>query len=359
MTAPVRIGVSKIGLVLSTILLFGVGVGCSSLVYTPRPTPLPVEYISTLAALTAQAGRSPSPVPTQTSVLVVPSPASPTKTPEPATPTPGPTFTSLAFNPSPTHTSLPSATSTITQSVTPNRRATRTPTITATPTLPVAGVQINEPGPMSRVVSPLHVIANLRSIPSGTYHIEIWAEPLHEGEEARPIYKEVQRLISNPIDWVFIDQDIDFELGRVSEFGQLRLGMYDTYGRPISVNSVDLLLLSMGASEITPSDARTDRIVIREPAPNKLIQGGKVIVSGLARPTEDFLLVELVAADGSVVGYRQVFLTPAEDGSYVPYAVDVPYEVSTPTWVRLRVSESSTRIPGIEHLTSVVVLVSP
>ena len=348
----------RISLVLSTILLVVLGASCSGLAYTPNPTAFPADYIPTVIALTHQAGESSTPAPTQTSVLVAPQPTSPTPTLAPSF-TPDQTATPLEYNPTITSSPIPSATSTLTLSVTPNRRATRTPTITPTPTLPVAGVQINEPGPMSRVVSPLHVIANLRSLPSGTYHIEIWAEPLHQGDGAQPLYKELQRLISNPIDWVFIDQGIEFELSRVSEFGQLRLGMYDTYGRPVSINSVDLLLLSMGASEITPSEARTERIIIREPTPNQLIQGGKVIVSGLAKPSEDFMLVELVAVDGSIVGYRQVFVTPAADGSYVPYAIEVPYEVSTPTWVRLTVSESNTRIPGIEHLTSVVVLVSP
>jgi len=212
---------------------------------------------------------------------------------------------------------------------------------------------------MSKIISPLHVVANLRSAPSGTYHIDIWAEPLHEGDDAQLLYREVQRLISNPIDWVFLDQQIDFELSRVSEFGQLRLGMYDEYGRPTTINTIDLILLSMGTSDITPSEARTERIIIREPAANKLIQGGNVIVSGLAKPSEDFLLVELVAADGSIVGYRQVFVAPAADGSYVPYSIEVPYQVTTPTWVRLRISESGKRIAGIEHLSSVVVLVSP
>jgi hypothetical protein len=216
-----------------------------------------------------------------------------------------------------------------------------------------------EPGPMSKVASPLHVIANLRSAPSGTYHVEIWLEPLHEGEEPRLLYREVQRLISNPVDWVFLEEQIQFELSRVSEFGQLRLGMYDTYGRPVSINSVDLLLLSIGKSNLTPSSVRTEPIVIREPTKNQLIQGGKVIVSGLAKPTEDFMLVELVTSDGIVVGYRQAFATPAPDGSYVPFAVEVPYQVVAPTWVRLRVSESGTRITGMEHLSSVEVLLSP
>ncbi len=212
---------------------------------------------------------------------------------------------------------------------------------------------------MSKVASPLHIVANLRSEPSGTYRVELWVEPLQPGGEPRLLYRDVQRIISNPVDWVYLDQDIPFELERVSEFGQLRVSVYDQYDRPISVNSVDLLLLSMGPSAITPSNIRTEPIVIREPLPNKLIQGGKVIVSGLARPSEAYLLVELVAADGTIVGYRQAAATPAPDGSYVPWAVEVPYTVTAGTWVSLRVSESGTRITGVEHLSSVEVYLSP
>jgi hypothetical protein len=212
---------------------------------------------------------------------------------------------------------------------------------------------------MSKVVSPLVLKANVRSVPSGTYHVELWIEPLHKGEEPRLLFREVRKLISNPVDWVYLDENVQFELSRVSELGQLRVSMYDTYGRPVTIGSVDLLLLSMGTSWITISNERSEPIVIREPTPNQLIQGGKVIVSGLAKPSEDFMLVELVAIDGTVVGYRQVFVTPAPDGSYVPYAVEVPYQVAAPTWVRLRISESGTRITGMEQLSSVEVLVSP
>jgi hypothetical protein len=212
---------------------------------------------------------------------------------------------------------------------------------------------------MSKVVSPIRAMANLRSVPSGSYHVELWAEPLQPGGEARLLYREVRRLISNPVDWVYIDERVNFELSRVSDFGQLRVGMYDTSDRPVSINSVDLLLLSIGSNEITPKADISEPLVIREPAPNKLIQGGKVIVSGLAKPIEPVLQIQLVAADGSVAGYSQVFVTPAPDGSYVPYTVEVPYQVASPTWVRLIVSESGTRIEGIEVLSSIVVLLSP
>jgi hypothetical protein len=349
----------RLRLVLSTFLLVLLGVSCSSLLTTPVPSPFPTDYISTVIELTVEAGHADGPTPSLAPSPADFPPASPTSTPDAEPSIPPASSTPLAFNPSATSSPAPSATSTVAPTSTPSRRATHTPTITRTPPIPNAGVQFVEPGPMSKVTSPLHVIANLRSVPSGTYHVEIWLEPLHEGEEPRLLYREVQKLISYPVDWVYVEEQIQFELSRVSEFGQLRIGMYDTYGRPVSINSVDLLLLSLGASVLTPSNVRTEPIVIREPTKNQLIQGGKLIVSGLAKPTEDFMLVELVAVDGSVVGYRQAFVTPTPDGSYVPFAVEVPYQVEAPTWVRLRVSESGTRITGIEHLSSVEVLLSP
>jgi hypothetical protein len=212
---------------------------------------------------------------------------------------------------------------------------------------------------MSKVASPLELVANLHSIPSGNYHVEIWTEPLQPGGEARLLYREVKRIISNPVPFIFMDIDIPFELSRVSEFGQLRISLLDSYGRLASVNSVDLILLSMGLSDITPEGVQTEAIVIREPFVNHLIQGGKVTVSGEVLPSESNLLVELVTYDGVTVGYANVFVTPDPNGRYVPFTVDVPYSVSAATWVRLQVSESGTRIPGVEHLSSVEVLVSP
>ena len=212
---------------------------------------------------------------------------------------------------------------------------------------------------MSKVASPLNLIANLHTEPSGNYQVELWIEPLQPGGDPRLLYREVQRMISNPIDWLYLDQDIQFELTRVSELGQLRISVLDTFGRAVSINSVDLILLSMGTSSITPPSPKTESIVIREPTENQLIQGGKLIVSGVTRPDSGVLLFELVTADGNVVGYNEVFVTPSPSGYYVPYTVEVPYQLVTPTWVRLQVSESGTRISGIDHLSSVQVLLSP
>ncbi len=213
---------------------------------------------------------------------------------------------------------------------------------------------------MSKVVAPLGVNAYLKTVPGGSMRVELWVEPLRQGEDARLLLREVTNFSSNPSSWIYFTKELDYEISRVSELGQLRIGTYDPYDRPVAVSSVDLLLLSVGESDLNPSGDALEYILIQEPGASKLIQGGAVIVSGLVRYHPDqFLLVELVASDGTVVGYRQLFVTPQGDGSHTPFSIDVPYQVSAPTWVRLLVEESSWRIPGVVHLSSVEVLLSP
>jgi hypothetical protein len=348
-------------LVLSVIILILLGVGCSRLSETPQPSPLPLEYIPTVVQLTLQAA--------QTATLTATATSAPTQTDvPPVSPTPtlhdsltpdGGTPTSLANDQTATSSPAPTVSPTVDSSASSTPRSTRTPTITPTPTLPVAGVQINSPGPMSRIASPLKLTANLHSVPSGLYNVELWIEPLQPGGDPRLLFREVKRLISSPVDWIYLDEHIEFELDRVSEYGQVRISVLDSFGRSVSINSVDLILLQLGQSSLNPTGLKTEPIVINEPTPNHLIQGGVLIVSGTALPTEDYLHAQLVTADGRIVGSVDQAISPSPDGSYVAYTIEVPYTVDIPTWVRLQVSESSARIAGVDHLSSVQVLLSP
>ena len=267
------------------------GVGCSNLTYTPVPTPYPVDYIPTIIALTVQAGEeafiTPSPVVIQPDT---PTP-SPTATAEVQLATDGPSPTPPAIKSTSTTSPVPSATLSQDLNTSPTRRPTRTPTLTPTPPIPNAGVQISEPGPMSKVASPLELVANLHSFPSGTYHVEIWLEPLQPGGEPRLLFREVKKIISNPIDWIYLDPTYPLRaepgvgvwtgqrVGVYDQFGQAGLGQL---GRPDPAHAWD--------PRISPPPVTSpSRSVIREPTRNHLIQGGTAIVSGLAKPSEEIL----------------------------------------------------------------------
>ncbi len=327
-------------------------VSCADLLKRPLITPGPAE--SEPAIITPSTDQ----------------PVSPTSTPEPTT-----TATETASvaavldpsgpHPSPTHTPLPQ--STITQppllpssTATPNDSSGPSPTFTPTPEIPKAAIQIADPGPLSRILSPLELTATLHTMPAGSYRIELWAEPLIPGGEPRLLLREVQNFIADPIPWIFLDQPLEFELSRVSELGELRILTYDRFGRQVAAASVDLVLLQYGENQLTPGGDVLEPLVILDPAPNILIQGGILSVAGLARPLDSQpLLIELVAADGTIAGVHQVFLTPDPAGRHIPFTADVSYEVDSPTWVRLIISQSSARIPGIRILNSLEILLSP
>lgn len=338
-------------LILSIATLALLIAGCSSLTNTPTSTPYPADYISTLIALTIEARH--------TATATPPATAMPSET---ALPSMTATQKALAVvvqdSPTPAQAS---ATATIQPSATPTA-GEDSPTVappSPTPQVQVADIQISKPGEMSKVVSPIHFVANVRTIPSGSYLIELYAEPLSPGGEPRRLFRELENITDSPLDWIYLDQDIQFEISRVSELAMLRVSVLDKDGRLAWVNSVDLILLSLGTSEITPKGDLGEPIIIQEPTPNHLIVGGTVIVSGWVRPSEDVLLMELVTSDGTVVGYNEAFITPRDDGGYVPFTVEVPYSLEKSIWVRLQVSESGVRIGGVEHMSSVEVYLSP
>ncbi len=333
--------------------------GCSGLTGPDLPTPIPTEYLPTVVAVTAQAAQRAAtetalpllatgitqnqPSTQAPSTALSQAPASPSHTPEPSL---SPTDTPTSALPSPTPTNT--------------RRPSQTPTVTPTPGIPPAEIQIYSLGPMSKVVSPLAVGAMITSVPGGYYVVELWVEPLSAGQQPRLLLRDLHNFVSDPLAFIYLTEEYEFELTRFSEVGQLRISTYDTHNRPVGVASVDLLLLQVGENEINPSGDLMQPIVIREPMPNHLIQGGKLTLSGLARISEVSILhVELVTEDGKVVGTSDIYITGGENGSYAAFESTVSYLVTEPTRVRLIVKETGRRIAGIRQLASFELLLSP
>jgi len=323
------------------------------------PSPYPTEYLPTVIALTAQALRSPTAdnttSPTLKPVLGKPTSATklptnstsavatPTRTPTPsASPTEGPTNTATrrpTFTPTPTRTRWP----------------TRTPTITLTPEVPLAAIQIFAPGPMSKVLTPLRTYAYLKPGESNKVQIELL------GEDGRLLLRKIEDYSfyeGNPIG---ILEELDFEIAGVSEKARLVISTDDTFGRLQSVGSVDLLLLSLGEKEINPPGDLFESIVINQPIPSALIQGGSITVEGQARLGGGDLQIQLIDGQKKLVGYAWTPLDPAlgQIPGFGGFSVQVPYLASSPTWVRLSVSQSGQRPDGLIHLTSIEVLISP
>lgn len=309
--------------------------GCSSLTSSDLPTIMPTDYIPTAIALTLQAqGIN---LPSETQPLETVQSLGGTNTEAMAT-TPAPS-TSTPIPPTPTSTS-----------------ASLSPALTPidSPSIPYGRIQIIAPGPLSKVTSPFNMKAYLVPGASGVVKMELL------GEDGRLLMREVRIYDTPPGVQVTVGLEMNFEISGVAEAGRVQVSVEDENKRTVALSSVDIVLLSLGESDLNPPGDLLEDILIQEPAPNALIQGGKMRVSGLARAhTQGPLMIELQTDDGRIVGTRQVAVDDSVDGHFGTFMIDVPYTINAPTKARLLVWENGEHIPGIAHLSSLEVLLSP
>ncbi len=314
--------------------LLTVCVACSGLTESELPTPLPAQFLPTAIALTVEAGAS-----RQAAV-------SHNEAPDQV----------VSPTPSETPTALPSKTATSTRpSATPFPLTQEpTPSGTPTPEIPVADIQIFKPGDLSRVITPLHVAGYLKPGAGGKVRLELY------GEDGRLLVRQIKVYNVLPGARVNISLDLDFEISAAAEVGRLVISTEDEGGRIVALNSVDMILLSVGEADINPSDALIETIVIEQPKVKTLIQGGKLLVSGIARPNTALpLMAELRDAKNQIVGFRQIGVGVPGEAGFAEFAAEVPYSVSKLTPVRLSVYEGGENISTMTHLSSIEIMVSP
>ncbi|MCB9134040.1 MAG: hypothetical protein H6636_01350 [Anaerolineales bacterium] len=294
------------------------------------PTPLPTEYLPTSIALTVAASR-PTEAQPQVGTLPAAEGSQPTHTPLPPTlvPTEPPTFTA-----------------TITPSATP------TPSGTPIPSVPLSDIEIHTPGSLSKVTSPIPVRAWVYPGALGRVTVELL------GEDGRLITRQIINLGEGRKAGLALD--LPFTISGVSELGRLQIYTADAFNRPKAMISVDVILLSTGTADLNIPTDFLAHLTIKDPKEGDLIQGGTVVVSGLARPTTNqSFLAELIDEKGQVVGQRLFDPDPGAENEFRPFFVEIPYEVTEPTRVRLVISERTERIQGNIYLVSMEILISP
>jgi hypothetical protein len=217
-------------------------------------------------------------------------------------------------------------------------------------------VQIIHPSHLSKVVSPIELYTFVAPGGDGRIRVELM------GEDGRLLYRQVFLYTDTPAGArVHLKTSLAFEIAGVAETARLTVSVNDEHEQLKSLSSVDLVLLADGQAELNPGSDLLENIFIQQPTIKSLVRGDSVLVTGLARTGDNQpLLVELVAADGKIVGTRLAGIAPLqEDGRHRLFAADVPFSVSSPTWVRVTVYDNSSRLPGPKHVSSVEVLLSP
>lgn len=313
--------------------------------------------------------------PTQPGALTIPTlpPVEPT---DYLSPTPGPTFTPDcgAVTCTPTITPTASRTPTITRTPTVTRTASRTPTatrtriptrtrtntptptITPTPTPPNSYLFIQQPGLLSRLVSPFKILAGVHPGQDGLVHIDLI------GEDSRIINQQLLDYKYYLGREIFIDPELSFDIPGVAETARLSVYVNDLYGRSMALTSVDVILLSIGEQVLYPPRDLREPYILRAPFENQVVSGGTLYVSGLIRPVnQNPILFELYDEQGKLLATSQLQIPmPTGDISHNPFELEMNYTISAQTNARLTIRQvSDGRIPGTVALGSQAVILNP
>ena len=322
------------------LLLAAVAAGCSA--FGPRPTFIPEDQIPTVIELTAQAMVDQG--------MVTPPPTS-TLSPQQLTATAAPTATS-------TEPPEPSQTLTPTLDVV---MGTPEPLSVPDP-LPLAEIQIINPGRLSRVLSPfkLHVFLAPQETEIDdplTYQLILY------GDDGRVLLEEPLVVEAEDEDDPNPHQvrEVAFNITGSAVSARLEIRSLDSYGRIKSLATTDLVLLSEGEQEIKAIQDLYNNLIIQQPIPSTLIQGDVLIIQGLTRfAPDDQLIVELFNREGGQVGSGVVAVAEEDIGfGYRPFEGEIPFQVGSSSWIRVQVIVRDGNFSDLQYLSSVEVLVSP
>jgi hypothetical protein len=272
--------------------LAGLLAGCALPGASPAPTAFPPDHLPTVVALTAESAF-------QTALAL----------------------TSLV---PPTHTPRPSAT---VSSPTP----LPTQTFTPQPRIPLARIQFLTPGPMSRIVSPLQLQMVVASGDSEIIQIDLF------GEDGRLLRRIVDRVTQHQTG-VYATYKIPFEIRAAAETALLQVSTRDDLGRMQSLNSLPLILLSSGSTEVTPAgNVIYEHAVIFSPKDKASAVNGDLAVEGSFWPfNTQPVFLELILPDKSVLTTRVLTLEGLETQEF---STTLPYKVTEPTLARLSIKQ--------------------
>ncbi|MBP6178202.1 MAG: hypothetical protein KA473_18195 [Anaerolineales bacterium] len=253
------------------------------------PTPLPPEYLPTVVALTGQAAiattnASFTATPTEEASL-------PTVTPVPST-------------------ALPTITPTIEPGFTE-----------------FAQIRFLSPGPMSSVISSFNLQTLLVSGESEIVQVDLL------GEDGRVLHRILERVARNP-SGNYRKFDMLFEIRAVSEAGYIRISTKDEFGRIQALNTMPVLLFSVGSNQINPpGNTIYERTMLEGIKEGMDIFGGELKLKGLFWPfNEQPVFVDLVTSNGKAISSRVLNFEGIEPESF---ETTLPYKVTEPTRARL------------------------
>jgi hypothetical protein len=268
--------------------LLGLLSACTPLA-TSRPTPFPPDYLPTAVALTGQSvfatadALTRSVVPTETLF--------PTETPIPST-------------------ALPTATPTFEPGFTD-----------------FAQIRFIGPGPMSSLVSPISLQVMLVAGESEIVQVDLL------GEDGRVLQRGLERVQRN-LSGNYRSFDMAFEIRAVSEKGYIRISSKDDKRRIQTLNTMPVLLYSIGQNQVNPvGNMIYERCMLEGLEDGDDVFGGVLTLEGRFWPFNNQpVFAELLLPDGEPVAARVLTFNGIDPQAF---ETTLPYKVTEPTLARL------------------------
>lgn len=267
--------------------ILGLLSACSQLAES-APTPLPAQPLSTVVALTGE------------SIFA--------------------TANALTSTALPTGTFLP------TEAVLSTAMPPVTPTFEAGFT-EFAQIHFLSPGPMSSLVSPFNLQVMLVAGESGRVQVDLL------GEDGRVLQRDLEKVDRN-FRGTFRNFRLSFEIRAVSESGYIRISTKDELGRIQALNTMPVLLYSIGSAQVNPvGNMIYERIMLEGIKDGDEIFGGVLNLKGRLWPfNEQPVFVELLLPDGRPVSSRVLTFNGIETQDF---ETSLPYKVTEPTFAHL------------------------
>ena len=190
-----------------------------------------------------------------------------------------------------------------------------------------AQIHFLTPGPASSLISPINLQMELVSGESEVVQVDLL------GEDGRVLYRDLEKVTRN-VKGIFRRFELRFEIRAVSEAGYIRVSSKDDFGRIQALNTMPVLLYSLGTAQINPPGNMVyERIMIEGMEEKANFYGGEVSLNGRIWPFNDQpMIVELILPNRSPISSRILSFNGIDTQSF---ETTLPYKVTQSTRARL------------------------
>ena len=168
------------------------------------------------------------------------------------------------------------------------------------------------------------------------------------GEDGRMLYSDML-LVDHDYPGSYRDFEVTFEIRAVSEKGYLRLSAKDENKNLQSLNTMPVLLYSVGATQLNlPGNLSYERISYENLKNKAQIYGGEINVKGLYWPySEQPTFLDLILPSGKVIATREI---PFDGVEPQTFETIIPYRITESTSARLAIHQENPLMPILDSL---------